>query len=263
MAQAFAARVVGFVEADKAARLMMPNSISTLAKGLKESRFTTVPALMVFVFAAGVLAFVYIGHEVSEGELRQLDSAILLSLRDPADLSRLAGPWWLEETMFEITALGGYTLILLLVVAVVGFLVVAGYHGPALFVSLSIFTGWLASHGLKSFYDRPRPDIVPQLDIVHTASFPSGHAMMTTVVYLTLAAVVARLTDSLRLRIYVIAVAVVISLLVGLSRVYLGVHWPSDVAAGWALGAAWAALSWLVMSALRRWRDAERDVSGQ
>lgn len=241
----------------------MSTSISALAKGLKDSRFTTVPALMVLVLAAGVLAFVYIGHEMGEGELRQFDSAILLSLRDPSDLARLAGPWWLEEAMFEITALGGYTLILVLTLAVVGFLVVAGHHGPALFVSLSILTGWLASQGLKSFYARERPDIVPQLDIVHTASFPSGHAMMTTLVYLTLATVVARLTDRTSLRVYVIAAALLISFVVGLSRIYLGVHWPSDVAAGWALGAAWAALSWLVVTALRRRRDALKRSSGQ
>jgi undecaprenyl-diphosphatase len=240
----------------------MPNSISTLAKGLKDSPVTTVPALMVAVLAAGVLAFLYIGHEVGEGELRQFDSAILLSLRDPADLSKLAGPWWLEEAVVEITALGGYTLILMLAASVVGFLIVAGHRGPALFVTLSILTGWLASQGLKSLYGRDRPDIVPQLDLVHTASFPSGHATMTTLVYLTLAAVIARLTDRTDLRVYVITVAVVISLLVGASRVYLGVHWPSDVAAGWALGAAWAALSWLVVTALRRRRDALGEASG-
>src|SRR5690606_40735909 len=102
--------------------------------------------------------------------------------------------------------------------------------------------------------DRPRPDLLPQLDLVHTASFPSGHAMMSTLVYLTLAAIAARLTASTRLRLYVFAVAIAIALAVGLSRIFLGVHWTSDVLAGWALGAAWAALSWLAVSLLRRWR---------
>ncbi|MBN9071005.1 MAG: phosphatase PAP2 family protein [Rhizobiales bacterium] len=212
------------------------------------------PALVIAGFAACILLFFWIGHEVGEDEFRAFDGAILLALRDPADLSRPLGPHWLPETAAEITALGGYPLIFLLVLVVVGFLVAARLSGVALFVALSILSGWAVSHGLKSLYARPRPDVVPQLDIVHTASFPSGHATMTTLVYLTLAAVIASLTASLRIRIYVFAVAILISVSVGLSRVYLGVHWPSDVAAGWALGAAWAALSWLAAAALRRWR---------
>ncbi|MCC6205920.1 MAG: phosphatase PAP2 family protein, partial [Hyphomicrobiales bacterium] len=206
----------------------------------------------------GVLAFVYIGHEVGEEELVQFDSSILLAFRDPADLSRTVGPPWLAESVVEITALGGYTLIVVLVAAVIGLLLINGLRGPALFVLLSVATGWVTSQLLKSFYDRPRPDLVPQLDIVHTASFPSGHAMMTTLVYLTLASVIARLTEKTSVRIYVFAVAVAIALAVGLTRIFLGVHWPSDVIAGWALGAAWAALSWLAVSVLRRRRDRER-----
>ncbi len=158
--------------------------------------------------------------------------------------------------VLEITALGGYTLIIAVMLAAIGLLVVARREGPALFVFLSIFSGWLMSSLLKSFYARPRPDLVPQLDLVHTASFPSGHATMSTVCYLTLAIVIARLTDNTRIRVYVVAVAILVSIAVGLSRVYLGVHWPSDVLAGWALGAAWAALSWLVVSLLRRRRKA-------
>src|SRR5690606_27920076 len=103
----------------------------------------------------------------------------------------------------------------------------------------------------KQFYDRPRPDLVPQLDIVHTASFPSGHAMVTTVAYLTLAALVIRFFEDLRVRIYVVSVAIFISVVVGISRIYLGVHWPSDVVAGWALGVAWASLAWLVVAGLQ------------
>jgi undecaprenyl-diphosphatase len=183
-------------------------------------------------------------------------------MRDPADLARPAGPAWFEESVVEITSLGGYTLIILTIASVVGFMLLAGHYGPALFVFGSVFTGWLVSHSVKSFYARPRPDLVPQLDLVHTASFPSGHAMMSTLVYLTLASVAIRLTDNPRLRIYVMAVAVFISIIVGLSRIYLGVHWPSDVLAGWALGAAWAALSWLVVSALRRRRERQSKAAG-
>lgn len=207
--------------------------------------------MLVVGLAASALLFFWLGHEVGEDEFRAFDTSVLLALRDPADLSRPIGPGWLPEAAVEITALGGYALIFLLVLLVTGFLAVARRYGPALFLALSILSGWATSNALKSFYARPRPDIVPQLDIVHTASFPSGHAMMTTLVYLTLAAVIAGLTDRAALRLYVFAVAALIALAVGLSRLYLGVHWPSDVAAGWALGAAWAALSWLAVRALR------------
>lgn len=232
-------------------------SITDLVKGMKGGRVSWGPALLVAIAALGALAFFYIGHEVGEDELRQFDSAVLLWLRNPADLSQPVGPPWLAESVLEVTALGGYTLIILLVAAVIGFLLVAGLRGPALFVFLSVVTGWLASQVLKSFYERPRPDLVPQLDVVHTASFPSGHATMAALVYLTLAAVIARLTDKTSLRVYVFAAAGLISMIVGFSRVYLGVHWPSDVIAGWVLGAAWAALSWLVVSALRYRRERE------
>ena len=232
--------------------------ISDLVSGLKDGKSSRLPALAVAVAALGVLIFFYVGHEVSEDEFQKFDSSILLALRDPADLSRPIGLGWLTESVVELTGLGGYTLIFLLVAAVIGFLIIAGKRGAAMFVFLSVASGWLVSHGLKTFYDRARPDLVPRLDIVHTASFPSGHATMTTLVYLTLAVVIARLSESTAVRAYVFVVAILISMLVGFSRVYLGVHWPSDVLAGWALGAAWAALSWLVVSLLRRRRDAAR-----
>lgn len=233
----------------------MASSITTLVSGIKSTRLATLPAFVVAIVAFGVLGFLYIGHEVGENEFHQLDLSILLAMRNSADLADPLGPPWFEEAVVEITALGGYTLIIAIMLAVIGFLGVARLPGPALFIFLSIGTGWLASQSLKSFYGRPRPDIVPPLDIVQSASFPSGHAMMLTVVYLTLAVVIARLTTSLPLRAYVMAVAILISLMVGLSRIYLGVHWPSDVFAGWALGAAWAGLSWLVVSLLRARRD--------
>src|SRR5690606_27342835 len=110
------------------------------------------------------------------------------------------------------------------------------------------------SHLLKSFYDRPRPDIVDHLVQTHTASFPSGHATMSAVVYLTLASLIVRLVDDVAVRLYVLAIAILLTFAVGVSRIYLGVHWPSDVAAGWALGVAWACLSWLVVTVLRRVR---------
>lgn len=229
----------------------MKARITELVRGMREIRFATAPVLMVAVVASGVYIFLAIADEVSENEIARIDSALLLMLRDPADSARPLGPGWLVQAITEITALGGYPVLVVLVASVLGFLLVVGRYGPAFFVFLSIVSGTALSQVLKAFYDRPRPDIVDHLVQTHTASFPSGHATMSALVYLTLASLIVRLVDSLAARAYVICVAVLLTVLVGFSRVYLGVHWPSDVAAGWALGAAWASLTWLVVSGLR------------
>src|SRR5690606_7610079 len=193
----------------------------------------------------------------------RLDEELFLLFRDEADPSRLLGPQWLEETALEVTALGGYPLIVLAVVSVAGLLLVSGRRGPALFVVLSVGSGALLSHILKESYGRARPDLVQGLDLVHTASFPSGHALVGTVTYLTLASLVMRFVDDWRVRFYVSWLAVFVALIVGVSRVYLGVHWPSDVAAGWALGEAWASVSWLVVSGLQFYRQRQKGSASE
>lgn len=233
----------------------MTSSITDLVRGMKDTRRAIAPVLAIAVFALGVYGFLAIADEVSENEIEAVDNFLFLLFRNPADTSDPLGPAWVEETVTEITALGGYPILVALVGAVIGFLLVARKYGPALFVFLSVGSGTVVGQLLKVIYDRPRPDLVDHLVTTHTASFPSGHATMSTIVYLTLATLIVRLLDDTATRVYVISVAVFVSLAVGLSRIYLGVHWPSDVAAGWALGAAWASLSWLVISALRAYRN--------
>ena len=217
---------------------------------------------MLAVLALGIYAFLTIADEVAEGEIRAFDERLLLAFRDPAS-ARPLGPPWLQEVALEVTALGGYALIILTLVAVTGLLLVTRRYGPALYAVLSVSLGWAVSQLAKHYYARPRPDLVGHLDVVHTASFPSGHAMMITVTYLTLAAIVIRFFDDLRVRVYVIVAALFICVLVGLSRIYLGVHWPSDVVAGWALGVAWACLAWLVAAALQFLRRRKPSHSGR
>ena len=206
---------------------------------------TVLSALAIVVLA--VWGFVELADEVVSGGTGALDRGILLAFRDAADPSDPLGPRWFEEVMRDITALGGTTVLTLITLAVVGFLILDGKRHAAVMVLASIGTGLLLSHGLKFGFARPRPDLVPHGATVYTASFPSGHATMAAVVYLTLGVLLARTEARRRVRVYILAVAVLITALVGVSRVYLGVHWPSDVLAGWAAGTAWALLCWLAM----------------
>jgi undecaprenyl-diphosphatase len=148
--------------------------------------------------------------------------------------------------MRDITALGSAPTLVIAVLAVVGFLALAKAWRPAIFTLAACGGGLVVSSLLKYTVDRPRPDLAPHGNLIYTSSFPSGHSMMSAVVYLTLAALVARLMEKKRLKSYVLGIAMALTLLVGISRIYLGVHWPSDVLAGWAAGAAWALGCWLV-----------------
>ena len=206
----------------------------------------------VLAAAAGLLAFAKLAGEVLEGDTASFDRDVLLALRDPADISDPIGPRWLEEAARDVTALGSHVIVTYVTLAVVGFLVLSGRRAAALFVGLSVGGGALLSAGLKIGFARPRPDLVPHAVEVYTASFPSGHAMLSAVAYLTLGALLMRVAPLGRTKFYVLAVAVFTTLAVGFSRVYLGVHWPTDVLAGWCVGAGWALLCWIVLNWLQR-----------
>lgn len=223
-----------------------------LVRGVRNGTANRLPVALFAVLTLGVFAFIAIADEMAEGELRKIDEWLFLSFRTAGDPPQPLGPPWLQETAVEITAIGGFPLILLTLAAVAGFFIVTKRYGVALYAMLSVGSGALLSQTLKQYYGRPRPDLVDHLDVVHTLSFPSGHALVTTVAYLTLASIVIGFLNSRRARIYVLSVAVLVAVIVGVSRVYLGVHWPSDVAAGWALGAAWASFSWLILHFMTR-----------
>lgn len=210
--------------------------------------------LSVSVLGYGFLA---LADEVGEGSTAALDRKILLSLRNPADLSDPIGPRWLEETMRDITGLGSVFTIVFVTAAVAAYLALTGKTRIAGFVVAAVGGGEVVSTVLKLFYHRPRPDLVPHGMEVFTASFPSGHAMMSAIAYLTLAILLARLDPSRRVKALVLFLGVAVTLLVGISRVYLGVHWPSDVLAGWCVGAAWAALCWFLALQLQRRGEVE------
>ncbi|SDB56897.1 phosphatase PAP2 family protein [Bauldia litoralis] len=202
--------------------------------------------------AACIWAFVALADEVIEGETSTIDSAILLALRNPADLADPLGPKWLEEMMRDFTALGGVGVLTLIIIGTAVYLLLIRKRRAALAMTVAVAGGMLASSLLKLGFSRPRPELVPHEAFVYTTSFPSGHSMMSAVVYLTLAVMVARVQTDWHARVFVLAAAVFVCLLVGVSRVYLGVHWPTDVLAGWALGSAWAIGCWAVVLVLQR-----------
>jgi undecaprenyl-diphosphatase len=208
--------------------------------------------LCVLVLTGGSWGFVELADEVSEGDTQSIDETLLLSLRNPADHTDPLGPGWLEELARDFTALGGVGVLVLISLGTLGYLLLARRYRAALFASVAVPGGILLSTLMKLGFDRPRPDLVPHESIVYTASFPSGHAMMSAVTYLTLAALLIRVHSELRLKAYILVLAILLTLLVGMSRVYLGVHWPTDVLAGWTAGGAWASLCWLAMRWMQR-----------
>ncbi len=202
-------------------------------------------SLALVILGLGVFAFIGIAEEVLEGDTLRFDRWLLLALRAPGDPGDPLGPAGVEEMFRDFTALGGIGVLSLLTLASFGYLWLQGLRRVALFLLLAIAGGLLLSLALKSGFERPRPELVSHGAMVYTSSFPSGHSMLSAVVYLTGGALLAMVHSARRVRIYLIGCSVLATLLVGVSRVYLGVHWPSDVLAGWAAGAAWAAACWL------------------
>jgi len=180
----------------------------------------------------------YLASELLEGESFAFDRYILLALRRPGHLNVPIGPVWLQQSAIDISALGGFTLMWLAGGTAIALFVRAGRHAQAAWLALSLIGASMLDALLKQWLHRPRPDIVPHLARVTSASFPSGHAMIAATVYLTLALMIADAWPRTRRIAVVLAVTLVV--LIGVSRVYLGVHWPSDVLAGWSLGIVWA-----------------------
>ncbi|MEB3044157.1 phosphatase PAP2 family protein [Rhizobium mulingense] len=196
--------------------------------------------------AGGLFVLQRLTSEVLEGETFRFDETILLALRRANDLAVPIGPAWLTHAVDDITSLGGVTVLSLLTGLITIYLLLDRRWPIALFIFSSVLTGWLASTTLKILIARPRPDVVPHLVEVSDLSFPSGHAMVSAVTYLTLGALLARTQRYRSTRIFVLAAGVFLAVIIGLSRIYLGVHYPTDVFAGWCAGALWALGCWLV-----------------
>ena len=204
------------------------------------------------VIAGGLWLFLGLTDEIREGEQFRLDRAILMLFREADDPSEPIGPEWLESAVRDVTALGGTTIIAMVTLATAGYLMLSGRRHAAFLLLAAILGAVLLSFGIKAGIERPRPELFPHGVEVYTASFPSGHATGAAATYLTLGALLARFQRARRLKVYLMSVAVLLTLMIGVSRLYLGVHWPTDVLAGWTLGSCWALLCWMVARQLQR-----------
>jgi undecaprenyl-diphosphatase len=217
--------------------------------------------LVVFLLiAASLWAFAEIAGEVIAGDSLEFDRSVLMALRTPGDLGDPLGPLWFEHAVRDITALGGTVVLALITIAVVGFLMIERKRRTIAFLLLAVLGGTLLTPLLKAGFDRPRPDFIPHGQFVDSGSFPSGHSMNAAIVYLVLGTILAQAHRSRSVKIYVISAAIVITALVGLSRIYLGVHYPTDVLAGWTLGAGWALLCWLLIEIMQKKKVVEGEA---
>jgi undecaprenyl-diphosphatase len=239
---------------------LRPFIMMTIMHRTGARRGTIDPAVLVTVLAIlfGGCAFIATACAVRGGITQHFDEWLLLAARDPADREKILGPAALEEVARDLTALGGVAALSLVTAAVSGYLLISRkYDALALLLSATL-GGLFLSTVLKESFHRPRPTVVPHKSQVITSSFPSGHSLNSAVVYLTLGSLLAGLCRQRRLTLYFFGTAVVLTFLIGVSRVYMGVHYPSDVLAGWFVGMAWALSCGLVARRLRQRGVVER-----
>jgi undecaprenyl-diphosphatase len=239
---------------NSAMRLGVMKVSSRLARTWLYRNLELTTLVLLALAVLGVWGFAELADEVVEGSTASLDRTLLLMLRDPDNPDVPLGPWWLREMGRDLTALGGVAALVLATFATAGFFLLTRSYGAALFLLISVGGGILLSTVAKDFFDRARPDLVDHGSLVQTASFPSGHAMMSAVTYLTLGILIAKAQQRRGVKAYVLGIAIAVTILVGISRVYLGVHWPTDVLAGWVAGAAWAVVCFSLSRALDRKR---------
>lgn len=225
-----------------------PAHTPDLADSAREPR-RRAPALGSLAAVCG-FAFVILAAIVTRGGLRDLDRATLLAMRDSYDPARIAGPDWFGPFMADVTALGGAPILTLLTIVLVGYLIVRRRWASIVLLVVVVLGQSLAVDAMKQAFDRARPDAVPHLVAVANKSFPSGHAASAASIYLYFAIMLSPSLPNRAARNYAMATAVLLALLIGMSRVALGVHYPSDVLAGWSFGVTWtAALTILARSA--------------
>ncbi|NEX93039.1 phosphatase PAP2 family protein [Caulobacter sp. 17J65-9] len=223
-----------------------------LARAMRLARTEIGALAAVAVVALGLWAFASVAEEMAEGETHAFDQAVLNALRVGGDPSVPVGPPWLESALTDLTALGGPWVLVTFAVMAAGFVLIQRRPAAAALIVVSLGGGAVLSQALKAAFGRDRPALAYRAVEAFNPSFPSGHAMLSAVFYLTLGAIMARVLAKRRLKAYVLTWAILLTVTIGFSRIYLGVHWATDVLAGWSLGAAWAMLCWLAAYLLER-----------
>jgi undecaprenyl-diphosphatase len=214
------------------------------AKLAEDRRWTRSALVLALLSALLAVGFYSLSRAVVRGVTGNIDREVLLAMRESGSAKNPLGPRWVEEAARDVTALGGVTVVFLLTFSVTAFFWLASMHRAAVYVGIASLGAILISTGLKQIFDRPRPELVPHGSMVYTSSFPSGHSTMAAAVYLTLGMAASRFVSRRRLKALFVGTAMFVTAAVGVTRVYLGVHWPSDVLAGWALGFSWALVCW-------------------
>lgn len=214
--------------------------------------------IVAFCVIACTLGFVKLADSVLDGETRHLDERILRALRHPDDPAMPIGPAWLREAGMDITALGSPSVLILMILAVMGLMRITGKYRELIMTAVTTASGFGFSTLLKYVLNRDRPTVVPHLREVSTPSFPSGHAMVSAIVFMTLGILLMSVVEGRRAKIYCLTWAMILTFLVGLSRIYLGVHYPTDVLAGWLAGIGWALGCWGSLWFMTRFRQARR-----
>jgi undecaprenyl-diphosphatase len=228
---------------DHVVNLMLGQQQPTIQRG---------SAMVLVLTIAGLLfIFGFIAQEVVKGKTLAFDREVMLALRSSADPRVPIGPTWLPEAVRDVTSLGSIIVLVIITLAVVGYLFLAGRSAVARLMLIAVFGGIVLSDLLKFAFGRARPDVVSPLTRVFTTSFPSGHATLSAITYLTIGAILARSQPSPTISIYFMSLAAFLTALIGVSRIYLGVHYPTDVLAGWCIGAAWAMGCWAIMAYLQ------------
>lgn len=229
---------------------------SYLLKALTRPESRTL--VLIIACSSLLLLFMILAERVMMGGTTSIDQTLLLMMREAGDVDDPLGPGWFEEMARDFTALGGIPILLMLTLIITCYLAMENKARSAWFVVGTAASSLIVSTLLKEVFDRPRPDLVQQATRVYTSSFPSAHAMLSACLYLTFGALLARTETRKRKKTAVMVFAAAVIALVGLSRVYLGVHWPTDVLAGWTAGAMWTLVCWLMF---RRFDSSHRHAT--
>ena len=207
--------------------------------------------MSILTIAALLFAFGAIAQEVGKGEPLTFDRHVMLALRNSANPPVPIGPAWLQEAARDITSLGSIIVLGIITFSIAGYLLLDRKPAVASLMLITVFGGIALNNLLKLAFARPRPDFVTHAARVFTSSFPSGHATLSAIAYLTMGALLAQAYPSFPISLYFMSLAAFLTVLIGISRIYLGVHYPTDILGGWCVGAAWAMACWVLMAWLQ------------